>query len=74
MPMVTAFTSNNLEHVAIKLQERYPKSPLILFADNDKHLNENEGMSGAVKALERAKSGGLVLAPQFSNSIQGRDY
>jgi hypothetical protein len=74
MPMVTAFSSNNLEHVAIALHERYPKSPLVIFADNDTHLSENKGMISAVKALELAKSGGLVLAPQFHNSFRGQDY
>lgn len=74
MPMVTAFTGNNLEHVAIALQKRYPKSPLVIFADNDTHLNENKGMTSAAKALARAKSGGLVLAPQFKNCPRRRDY
>ena len=30
MPMVTAFTSSNLEHVVMALQKRYPKSPLVI--------------------------------------------
>lgn len=74
MPMVTAFTSNNLEHVAMALQKRYPKSPLIIFADNDTHLSENKGVISAVKALEQAKSGGLILAPQFRNGCRGPDH
>jgi hypothetical protein len=74
IPMVTAFTSNNLEHVALALQERYPNSPLVIFADNDTHLNENKGIISAIKALGQAKSGGLVLAPQFKNCPCGKDY
>ncbi len=74
MPMVTAFTSNNLEHVAMALHECYPRSPLIIFADNDTHLGENKGMTNAVKAMERIKCGGLILAPQFTKGLQGQKY
>ena len=71
MPMVAAFTSNNLENVVMTLQERYPKSPLVIFADNDMHLSENKGVISAFKALERSKCGGLVLTPQFQSYPQG---
>lgn len=65
MPMVTAFTSSNLEYVVMALQERFPKGPLVIFADNDTHLSENKGVNSALKALGRSKCGGLVLIPQF---------
>ena len=74
MPMVTALSSYNLEHVTAALQERYPNSPVVIFADNDMHISENKGMTCAFKALARAKSGGVILAPQFENYIQGRNY
>lgn len=74
MPMVTAFTSNNLENVAGALQKCYPKSPLIIFADNDAHLGENKGVINAVNALKRVNCGGLVLIPQFKNCPQGQEY
>jgi phage/plasmid primase-like uncharacterized protein len=74
MPMVTAFTSNNLEHVAMALQERYPKNPLVIFADNDAHLSENKGLISALNALERAKSGGLILTPKFRSGFSGSGY
>lgn len=74
MPMVTAFTSSNLEHVVIALQKRYPKSPVVIFADNDMHLVENKGLISALKALEHSKCGGLVLTPQCQPYSKGRDH
>jgi phage/plasmid primase-like uncharacterized protein len=74
MPMVTAFTSSNLEYVVIALQKRYPKSPVVIFADNDMHLAENKGLISALKALEHSKCGGLVLTPQCQPYFKGRDH
>jgi phage/plasmid primase-like uncharacterized protein len=74
MPMVTAFTSSNLEHVVIALQKRYPKSPVVIFADNDMHLTENKGLISALEALKHSKCGGLVLTPQYQPHSKGRDY
>jgi len=65
MPIVTAFTSSNIEHVVVSLQKRYPKSPVVIFADNDMHLTENKGLISAQKALAKSRSGGIVLKPQF---------
>jgi putative DNA primase/helicase len=74
MPMVTAFTGDNLQHVAAALRERYPNSPLVIFADNDTHLSENKGMINAAKALEKAKGNGIIMAPRFNNCPKARDY
>lgn len=74
MPMVTAFTGDNLQHVAVALRERYPNSPLVIFADNDSHSSENKGMINAAKALEKARGNGIIMAPCFNNSPKVRDY
>jgi phage/plasmid primase-like uncharacterized protein len=74
MPMVTAFTSDNLEHVAAVLRKRYPNSPLVIFADNDRHLVENKGMICAERALKMAQGNGIIIAPEFKNSLKVRDY
>jgi len=74
MPMVTAFTSSNIEHVVIALQKRYPKSSVVIFADNDVHLTENRGMINALKALEYSKCGGLILTPQFQSYSRSREH
>lgn len=74
MPIVTAFTGDNMQHVAAALRGRYPKSPLVIFADNDSHLIENKGMINAAKALEKAKGNGIILAPRFNKCPKVRDY
>lgn len=74
MPMVAAFTSDNLERVVELLRRRYPNSPLVIFADNDRHLAENKGMIGAEKALKKADDNGIILAPVFCDNPKQRDY
>ena len=73
MPMVTAFTGDNMQHVAAALRGHYPNSPLVIFADNDSHLAENKGMLNAAKALEKAKGNGISLAPSFNRSPKVRN-
>jgi hypothetical protein len=74
MPMVTAFTGDNMQHVAAVLRGCYPNSPLVIFADNDSHLTENKGMLNAAKALEKAKGNGIILAPRFNRCPKARNY
>lgn len=74
IPMVSAFTSDNLEQVATALQRRYPNSGIVIFADNDRHLSENKGLESANRALSRFKSRGVVLAPYFDEYPATRDY
>ena len=74
MPMVTAFTGDNMQHVAAALRGRYPNSPLVIFADNDSHLAENKGMLNAAKALEKAQGNGIILAPCFNGCPKARNY
>ena len=72
MPMVTVFCSDNMQHVASVLRNRYPKSPLVIFADNDSHLSENRGIINAAKALKKAMGNGIVMAPRFNNCPKER--
>lgn len=74
MPMVAAFTGDNMEHVAEALKKRYPNSPLVIFADNDKHLARNKGMLSAEKALKKANGNGIILKPIFYNTPEHRSY
>lgn len=74
IPTITAFTSENLEKTVEILRESYPNSPLIIFADNDKHLEQNKGILSAKKALKKAQGNGIILAPQFRGSLKGRGY
>lgn len=72
--MVTAFTSDNLKEVAKVLQQRYPNSPMIIFADNDRHLNMNKGVISANEALAQLKNAGIMLIPSFDGYPATRDY
>lgn len=74
MPMVTAFTSDNLGLVVDVLQQHYPNSPLVMYADNDRHLVENKGIKWALDALKRCKKGGIVLSPYFDSYPATYDY
>lgn len=64
---VTAFSCHNLATTSLLLQEYFPNSPLVIFADNDRHLAENKGIEAA-RAASTAGSGHVfVVAPEFGN-------
>ena len=52
--MVTAFSSDNLKLVGLELRKRFPQSPLIIFGDDDRHLQENKGRRAASITKEAA--------------------
>lgn len=74
MPMVTAFTSHNLELLVKLLHDHYPRSLLLLFADNDTHLRENKGVNSALKAVAYLGGSGIVVSPSFPEGQSGREY
>ncbi len=47
MAMVTAFSLDNLKQVAIAIRMKFPNNPIVIFGDNDRHLQENKGMLAA---------------------------
>jgi phage/plasmid primase-like uncharacterized protein len=69
IPTVCAFCCQNLKTIATIMRQRYPDSPLIIFADNDKHLEERGGTNqGIVKGLEAVnliKDRVILLVPDF---------
>lgn len=78
LPVLVAFSGNNLAQVVRSLRERYPDLPIIAAADND-HQKErltlprqNVGLvkaEAAIKDVPRA----TVLAPQFEAADAGKD-
>lgn len=74
LSMVTAFTSGNLEQVAVGLQQEYPNSPLLIFADNDRHLAVNKGVCDAGRAYMRCNGAGAILIPNFYGYPRTREY
>jgi phage/plasmid primase-like uncharacterized protein len=74
LPMVTAFTSGNLERVAVELRQEYLNSSLVIFADNDRHLVVNKGVCDAEKAYMRCNGAGAILIPNFYGYPRTREY
>jgi Toprim domain len=64
IPIVTAFSCHNLVPVSLALQQKYPDSSLIIFADNDRHLSENKGVKFAQAACATIKRSAIIV-PKF---------
>jgi len=69
---VAAFDSGNLPQVAKLLHEKFPNKPMIIAADNDRHLELTEGRNpGKEKAEAAAKAvNGTLLLPVFAPGEQ----
>jgi len=72
IPTVCAFSCQNLKNVAVILRKRYPDSLLVVFADNDRHLEErsaaNQGLIKGQEALNALGGGAVLVAPNFGDS------
>lgn len=67
IPVVCAFNSGNLAAVAKEIRVRYSNSRIILFADNDRHLEKNVGVIAAKKAMALAGSNSILACPDFGD-------
>jgi len=74
---VCCFSSSNMLEAAQIIRKLYPRSPLVLFADNDRHLEfrglPNKGVlmaSGATKAVEACAG---IAAPDFGDLEPSKD-
>ena len=65
---VAALEPGNLPAVAKALQARFPDKPVVMAADDDRHLELTQGTNpGKAKAQEAARAtGGTVLLPIFA--------
>jgi len=70
--VVSAFDSGNLKSVAKALHEIYPNIPIIIAADDDKHLEVSQGINpGKEKAQEAASAvNGFIIIPTFAPNEQ----
>jgi len=68
VPVVAAFDSGNLTHVAKALRARFPDKQIVIAGDDDRHLKATQGFNpGRLKAEEAAKAvGGQCVFPRFS--------
>ncbi len=69
IPTACAFSCQNLKSVAITLRQGYPQSRLIIFGDNDRHLEIKGGMNqGVIKGQEAVRVlevGAILVSPDF---------
>ncbi|MBS0626676.1 MAG: toprim domain-containing protein, partial [Verrucomicrobia bacterium] len=77
IPMICCFSANNMLSVAGSIRGLYPNSPIILFADNDRHLEErglpNKGLVSAQKAIADVKENVFIVAPDFSDEKPSKE-
>jgi phage/plasmid primase-like uncharacterized protein len=70
--VVSAFDAGNLKSVAKALHDKYPHTPIIMAADDDKHLEMTQGFNpGKEKAGEAADAvNGFIVLPTFAPGEQ----
>ena len=73
--VVSAFDAGNLKSVAKAIHEKYPHTPIIMAADDDKHLEQSKGINpGKEKAGEAADAvNGFIVIPTFAPGEQSLD-
>jgi phage/plasmid primase-like uncharacterized protein/antirestriction protein ArdC len=75
--VVAAFDSGNLKPVAMALLDKFPDKPIIIAADDDKHLLNNPQVNrniGKDKAYEAAKAvNATVVIPVFASGEQDKN-
>ena len=73
--VVSAFDSGNLKSVTKALHEKYPHIPMMIAADDDKHLELTKDINpGKEKAMEAAKAvNGLIILPTFAPNEQSEN-
>jgi len=71
-PVIAAFDCGNLKSVAMALHEKFPNKSIVIAGDDDRHLEETQGINpGKVKAQEAAQAvSGKAVFPIFAPGEQ----
>jgi phage/plasmid primase-like uncharacterized protein len=76
IPTVCAFNCQNLKPIALLLSQRYANSRLLVFADNDRHLDAlkkvNQGLTKGSEAAQAVR-GGVLVVPYFDLSVASKE-
>ncbi len=76
IPTACAFSCQNLKNIAVILKQLYARSKLIIFADNDRHLEErggiNQGLIKAQNACKLLNEVAIVVVPDFGNAAASK--
>lgn len=73
IPMASAFYAGNLSPVAKEIRKLYPDAIIAIFADNDWHLKENEGLKKARIAMGEAGGNSCVVLPRFTDTTPAKN-
>ena len=78
LPVICALNAGNLEPVAKSVRHKYPKSKIVIAADNDRYTKDSKGKPynpGIEKASKAAKAiSGVVIYPDFPDNNKGSDW
>jgi phage/plasmid primase-like uncharacterized protein len=74
LAMVTAFCANNLKAVGVVLRAKFPKSQIIVFGDNDRHLQENKGKMAATAVKNELGIVCRVAIPEFDGYPHEKEF
>lgn len=66
-PLVCAFASANLPSVGRLMRNAFPRSRIIIFADNDRHNEKNSGLESGRKARDLIGSNVILAVPDFGD-------
>lgn len=68
---LAALSASNLPKVARALRRKYPKTPLVVMADNDQWTPDNPGIRFAERACQDT-DGTVYAAPEFPHDTPGK--
>ena len=82
LPIAVAFSSSNIEAVAVGLRDRHPERPLVIAGDNDHRKPLEMDAQGRPKpnvGKEKSEAaalavGGVAMLPAFDAADQGTDW
>lgn len=74
MAMVTAFSADNLKAVGMALRAKFRNSPIIVFGDNDRHLQENKGKLAAEAVKNELGSTCHIVIPEFNDYPEQKEF
>lgn len=68
-----AFSSGNLAAVAKIVRDKYPDSRIVVFADNDRHNDDNPGVKFAQRAVSVVGANSALAVPCFGAILPAKD-
>lgn len=74
IPIACAFSCHNLASVAKALRLKYPASPIVFFADNDRHIPINQGILKAQEACDSVGGDKILVIPDFADCEPSKSY